>query len=338
LARSSLKAPFVVAGNKMVSGQARSILEASGKFAVVEDNVLPELDQLNVEPTRSRIREIFMNRITQAKGLDKANALVGGIVMPTPMAVLKGAALLADGCQKEPGLGPLVVVDVGGATTDVHSVAVGQPTQPNVLVKGLPEPYQKRTVEGDLGIRYNALSILEMTGLGPLLERMTAFDSAAGKNLDLAAKIERLARDTDFVPSRQQDLVIDLGLAQAAVDLAMQRHAGKVREAFFAYGKAKIQRGKDLTRVGSIIGTGGVFAHGKAPFWVLEAAAFSPKRPESLRPLEAQLFIDKEYILFAMGLLADVSPLAALNIMKKQGLKTGHSRRRALNMEPGAAG
>ena len=66
------------------------------------------------------------------------------------------------GYEDEGGLGDLVVVDVGGATTDIHSVANGAPSRPNVVVKGIPDPYRKRTVEGDLGIRYNALSILEM--------------------------------------------------------------------------------------------------------------------------------------------------------------------------------
>ena len=67
-----------------------------------------------------------MRRIIHAKGIDKAKQYVSDIVMPTPMAVLKAAQLLAEGTEDEAGLGELMVVDVGGATTDVCSLATGQ--------------------------------------------------------------------------------------------------------------------------------------------------------------------------------------------------------------------
>ena len=72
------------------------------------------------------------------------------IIMRTPMAMLEGAKLLAEGTGDENGLGDLVVVDVGGATTDVHSIANGLSLQEGVVMKGIPEPYAKRTV-GNLG-------------------------------------------------------------------------------------------------------------------------------------------------------------------------------------------
>ena len=121
---------------------------------------MPDVNVLNVEPARTMIRKVFIERIIAAKGLKRAEEFVEGILMPTPTAVLKAARLLAPGTPREKGLGDLVVVDIGGATTDVHSVGLGSPGQAGVVRKGLPEPYAKRTVEGDLGIRYNAESIL----------------------------------------------------------------------------------------------------------------------------------------------------------------------------------
>jgi len=156
LASSALDVPMIIAGNKMAAGEARSILEKAGKYAITTENVLPELSGLNVEPARAAIREIFIKRIIHAKGLEKAQAFIGNTIIPTPLAILRGAALLAGGVGEEEGLGELVVVDVGGATTDVSSIARGLSATPHAIVKGLPEPYEKRTVEGDLGIRYNA--------------------------------------------------------------------------------------------------------------------------------------------------------------------------------------
>ena len=84
--------------------------------------------------------------------------------MPTPSAVLEAAKLLAEGCEGEPGYGELMVIDPGGATTDVHSIAEGIPTVSGIaMVNTLPEPYVKRTVEGNLGLKYNIDSLSEFT-------------------------------------------------------------------------------------------------------------------------------------------------------------------------------
>jgi hypothetical protein len=43
------------------------------------------------------------------------------------------------------------------------------------MLRGLPEPYAKRTVEGDIGMRYNAPGILESAGaLAPSRLRASA--------------------------------------------------------------------------------------------------------------------------------------------------------------------
>jgi uncharacterized protein (TIGR01319 family) len=172
LATLKLNIPFVVAGNRVVSYEVKEILESNGKYAEITENVLPEVDKLNVEPARSCIREIFMRRIAHAKGLDKAQEFIGDILMPTPMATLKAAQLLADGYNTEQGMGELMVVEVGGATTNIHSISKMYSTGNQAIIKGLPEPYAKRTVEGDLGIRYNASTIVEIVGEQKVLDNV----------------------------------------------------------------------------------------------------------------------------------------------------------------------
>jgi uncharacterized protein (TIGR01319 family) len=284
---------------------------------IVVENVLPELDRLNVEPTRVAIRETFMRRIVHTKGLDKAQSLVGNIIMPTPMAVLEGARLLAEGVDGEEGLGELMIVDVGGATTDVHSIARGTPSQDNVISKGLPEPYVKRTVEGDLGIRYNAESILEVAGKGKVEKRMLFFSDGVPLQIDLERAVHHLSRNIGAIPQREEEAMVDVGLASAAVDIATRRHAGVIEEMYFPTGRVRIQHGKDLMNTKSIIGTGGIFAYGREPRRVLESASYDRNNPESLRPVAPEFFIDESYILFAVGLLAEAFPLEALRIMKK---------------------
>jgi len=325
LAASGLDVPFIIAGNKMASGEALALLSEAGKYAVVTENVLPELDVLNIEPTRSAIREVFMRRITLAKGLDKAQAIIGQPIIPTPLAVLQGAALLAAGSEDEAGLGQLIVVDVGGATTDVISIAHGRPNISNTIVKGIAEPYDKRTVEGDLGIRYNALSILEVAGVDMVGEKMRLIDETVPEAAVLHKMAESLFEHVDHVPENETEFLFDTGLASAAVDHATRRHAGSVEEVYYPSGPVRIQRGKDLTEVACVVGTGGVFAFGRNQRRILESACFDVRFPESLRPTAPECYVDEQYILYALGLLSEFAPLKALRIVKKH-LKTVGSR------------
>jgi uncharacterized protein (TIGR01319 family) len=223
---------------------------------------------------------------------------------------------LAEGAEGMEGLGELVVIDIGGATTDIHSVARGAPVLPGTLVRGLPEPYRKRTVEGDLGIRYNARSILDLVGERRVIELLPNSSSEV-HSLNLVEVTDLLSRCTGKVPIKDQDHLVDIGLATAAVDLAMKRHAGTIEEIYLPSGKALIQRGKDLRDVNSVIGTGGIFAYGRMPGWILSAGCYDEVRPESLTPLHPDMFIDARYIMFAIGLLAEECPGKALRIMKK---------------------
>ena len=317
LAASRLDVPFIIAGNKMASEEALALLGKAGKYAVVTENVLPELSVLNIEPTRSAIREIFMRRITLAKGLEKAQAIVSGQIIPTPLAVLKGAALLAAGAEGEEGLGELMVVDVGGATTDVISIAYGRPTSANTVVKGITEPYDKRTVEGDLGIRYNAVSILELAGPDMVTAKMRQISELVPEPSALQKMTENLSGHVDYVPKNDLDYLMDAGLASTAVDIATRRHAGAIEEVYYPSGAVRIQRGKDLTDVKCVIGTGGIFAYNDRQCQILNSACFDQGFPESLRPSSPDCYADQSYILYALGLLAQHAPQKALRIFKK---------------------
>lgn len=315
LAESTIEVPFIVAANRVVSSECARILQQAGKDVELTENVLPGLDTLNVEPARNAIRETFVRRIVKAKGLDKAEAYLGNILMPTPMASLKAAELLANGTDDEPGIGELMVVEVGGATTNVHSVASGKPTG-QACVKGLPEPLAKRTVEGDLGIRYNAATICELAGEKRVLGNISAHRDALG-DLGLRAFCEHLSGNVGFIPQADRDFLVDVALAKTAAHVAVERHAGTLTEAITPSGVVFLQYGKDLTGLKTIIGTGGIFAFGRMPEEILKGGCYSPSEPMSLRPKEPTLYVDRRYILYAVGLLSDIAPTKALRIAKR---------------------
>jgi uncharacterized protein (TIGR01319 family) len=316
LAASRVQCPVLIAGNKTAADEVRSILCAAGKITLLTDNVMPEVNVLNVEPARAMIRKVFIERIIAAKGLKKAEEFVEGILMPTPTAVLQAAQLLSQGTGSEKGLGDLVIVDIGGATTDVHSIGMGNPVQAGVVRKGLPEPLAKRTVEGDLGLRYNAGTILKLCGEGRILQHASLLQK------DLVPRLEKLSQCVEVLPQTAEDQDLDFALAACAARAAMERHAGSIEALWGPQGQYYIQHGKDLTGVEHLIGTGGIFIHNPRADPLLKKTLFSPEEPFSLRPKNPSIYTDGRYCLFAVGLLADRYPETAFRIARKY-LKKG---------------
>jgi uncharacterized protein (TIGR01319 family) len=160
-------AHIIVAGNKAAYADIRKIFD-SRKRVIFTRNVMPEIGKLDLAPCNNEIRELFMKNIIEAKGIAKARRIIQDVIMPTPSAVLEAAKIISRGCGDSSGFGELVVVDTGGATTNVHSIAGGEPQRADIVTLGLPEPYEKRTVEGDLGLKYNLATLVEMLPGGRL--------------------------------------------------------------------------------------------------------------------------------------------------------------------------
>ena len=318
LAEMKPEFPVVIAGNRTAVRQCQRLLE--GCEVYVCPNVMPKFGVLNAEPTQKQIREIFLTRIIQAKGLSKAAELLSDIMMPTPSAVLTAMQLLAEGCEGEAGIGELVAVDVGGATTDIYSIADGMPDHMNTVYKGLPEPYAKRTVEGDIGMRYSIQGILDAAGMDKICQ-------LSGLSADRVTElVEDLKVNTDKVPAGGDDLEkLDFALASSAVAEAVARHAGTISETYTMLGQTFVQEGKNLTKVKQIVVTGGSLIHTRQTEKIAAHALFDYAHPESLRPKEAGVWVDRTYILAAMGLLSLHYPQTALRIMKKELEYYGHS-------------
>lgn len=307
LSRSAIRCPVVVAGNRETADEIVALLADGERLVIAASNVLPAIGTLDIEPARAAIRDVFMRRIVSAKGIDRARTRIDHVLMPTPAAVLEGARVLADGVEGRAGLGPLVVVDPGGATTDVHSIGAGEPSQPGVIRYGLPEPHAKRTVEGDLGMRHNVATIVAAVGLDVLAARAGIAPDDAG------AALSRIQASVEMLPATDIELQMDEALVRAAVDIAMRRHAGTVETVYTAQGPVQIQRGKDLSAVGWLIGTGGAIVHARDPASILALACRDDRHPGSLRPCAPRLAVDADYLLYAAGLLAQVDPVTAFD-------------------------
>lgn len=302
--------PVIIAGNRTAARACQRSLE--GRQTFICENVMPKFGVLNIQPAQECIRALFLNRIIQAKGLSHASKLISGILMPTPSAMMRAMQLLAEGCEGEAGIGELMALDVGGATTDVYSIVDGMPKEGGTVYKGLPEPYVKRTVEGDIGMRYSIGGIVEAASLKKVA-------SLAGLTPERAqALIDDLAEHTEKVPDSEETERLDFALACCACETAARRHAGYMEETYNMTGKVFVQTGKDLRTVRQMVVTGGSLIHTKRTGEIASHAFYDPADPMSLRPIKARVLVDRRYILAAMGLLSEYEPQTALRIMKKE--------------------
>ncbi len=312
LAGSELTVPVIIAGNKTVAPTVEETLTKAGKTCYRVANVLPELGKLNIEPVQAEIREIFLKRIIQAKGLDQVEKLIDGITMPTPMAVLSAAERLAHGAgNQQPGWGALLLVDVGGATTDVHSIAEGLPTEPNVFLHGLPEPKVKRTVEGDLGMRYSAYALMEhfTPKLVAMLAKLPEEEVING--------VKERSSSVYYQPGNAGDERLEETLGYLAVKGATQRHAGKVEKFYTSHGISYLQEGKDLTTIKTVIGTGGILAYSQTGKKILTGVLADPSTPEILTPIQPQFYLDRSYLFSTLGLLAKQYPAITFRLLER---------------------
>ena len=160
LAAAEVETHFVVACNERIAERVAAVLAATGSRVDVVANVMPRIGTLDVEPARTAISDAFVNHVIKGKGLSTSDEFASQVVMPTPEAVLRATHLYAIGAPGLGGAGDVLVVDVGGATTDVHSSSQHSDPGPGVRGPLLPVTPIRRTVQGDLGLRSNAPSVL----------------------------------------------------------------------------------------------------------------------------------------------------------------------------------
>jgi len=248
LADSKLDTPIIFAGNRAAAGRVAKILKKKEVF--VTENLMPEIGQVNLEPAREKIRELFLERIVSGRGLGEIVRAFGARPRPTPLGVYELVAAIP---RVRPEWDDLCVIDMGGATTDVYSNTESFLETDTVVLKGIREPKVKRTVEGDLGLRVSARTLWETAR-----EDIEAGLGRAGLPVSaMEDYIAAISADTDILPEGEPAQTLDAILASACVYHAASRHIGVWREAYTPQGRIFVQTGKDLRRVKAVIGSGG---------------------------------------------------------------------------------
>ena len=299
------KLPVIYAGNNKAQDQIRETLGDMVDLDIV-DNIRPVLEKENLEPSRDKIHDLFMDHVMQqAPGYKKLMSWTDAPIMPTPGAVGSLIEMIA---EKEDIT--VVGVDIGGATTDIFSVFQGK---------------FNRTVSANLGMSYSICNVLAESGLDNVL-RWVPFDI---DRKELTNRIgNKMIRPTT-VPQSLEELFIEQSIAREALRLSFKQHKE------FAVGLKGIQKertisdafeqstsGESLVNMMDLdllVGSGGVLSH-------------APRREQSAKMLidsfmpegVTQLAVDSIFMMPQLGVLAHVDKEEFKDESRKAALEVFH--------------
>lgn len=318
LAQLKINATILYAGNKAIAAAIRSII--ANKNLVITPNILPQIDNPAPEKAREKIREIFLERIIECKGIGSISSLVGHDPYPTPYSVfelIKAIPLF------KPDWNSFCLIDMGGATTDFYSYHQ-EANAADIIYKGIQEPNAKRTVEGDLGMRVNAKAAFS-SGKDYLQHRYSP-----EQLLRFAAYAKKINAHTDFIPQTSEEIEFDYELATICIGLAGTRHCGIRKRIFTAQGECFLQQGKDLTSVTKIIGSGGFLA--KFHNFKIDAPLFNKFQNQNsaeikLLPKNTEYYIDTAYTIPLLANLVHAYPRESVNSAINSLTNANHPKR-----------
>jgi uncharacterized protein (TIGR01319 family) len=298
VAQAGVTAEIVVACNREIAEAVVGRFERWGLRAAAVENTMPKLGELNIEPARAAILDAFLLHVIRGKRLSSRPEFIQSVVTATPDAVLRSVEVLVQTLTADShDANAVAIVDIGGATTDVHS-RVGPSSTP---VGGggplLAPTATTRTVEGDLGMRWSAGGVLDADR--KWLEQ--------GWGAEIRSDVERRESDPGFLPAGEaREAAIDRALASSCVRQALERHCGRESWTFRPNEPPRLtQTGPDLRDAGLLVGTGGVFSGAPDGERLLgDGVARLAGVKELMGPRRPRMVVDRDYVLAAIGLLS----------------------------------
>ncbi len=296
-----LNTPLIYAGNIDNHYAIKKYFSSSEQkeYLSIVENVYPRVDFMNIHPLRKKIYETFEEHIVHAKGMAHIKDMVDGAIMPTPGSVMESTMLLKE------ILGNVMVIDVGGATTDVHSIA---PPSEEFAEYLEGEPLEKRTVEGDLGVFINYKNVIDKIGNNSLARLLNVDEDTLIKMID----------NYQYKPETNLERQLVFVLTKKCVFDALDRHIGDLRNVYTTSGQKIIPDGRDLTQIQHIILTGGALVHLKNTENII--MEYMQNRPKKLTPKAFEIHKDYDYIMSSVGVLSLKYPSQAASLLE-QSLK-----------------
>ncbi len=295
----NLNIPIIYAGNVANHYRINKYFSNSPQkeFLTIVDNVYPRVDYLNILPVRKVIYETFEKHIIHAKGMSHVKDLVNQSIMPTPGSVMESTMILDETLHN------VMTIDVGGATTDIHSI-----TEPSDEYQKYAEgeSKEKRTVEGDLGVFINFENVLKYLDKQRFIEKYATN----------AEMLEKLISNYTYMPSTTIEKALVYELTKLCVFKALDRHIGDYRKIYTSNGQKIIPEGRDLTQIQLIVLTGGPLIHlDNTEKIIQEYIRFNPHKlvPQS----KVKIVKDTDYIMASLGVLSLKYKEEAIALLKE---------------------
>lgn len=302
------KLPLVFCGNTGARDYVKETL-GDGFEVHFAENIRPSGMGLNLRPAIEMVHSLFMDHVMQmAPGYQSVAASTSAPVIPTPSGVERILSL--HGGEKGDGI---ILVDIGGATTDLFSLAGGR---------------VQRTVSANLGMSYSLSNLMSEAGSEMVFRHLPGLPEAVIR--------DRILEKTLFPTITPEDdfgELVEHACATEGVRLAFGQHMD------FSYRRERVgflDRLKLLTgckfdakfrtidrsvsfRIsdfGTLIGAGGVLAHADPlrAAWIL-AQGFHPRGVTTLT-------VDARFHSPHMGVLSTVHPRLALEYYRENCLRT----------------
>lgn len=350
--------PVIYAGNQDICEQIENIFRANHVDIRLAGNVMPEVNRFQIEVVNEAIRELFQTVIIRGKGFDVVEKYMDAPFIPTPRAAFRGINLLARGHGQEQGIGNILALDIGGATTDFFSNVSDNPLfvyegpdhskrVKRTILKTPNTPLAYRRVEGKYGLAYNAENLKELDRFknGAMQEELSLFlarrfpdlfvpgDSQFGQFLekrnqnvevDLDRYLTWIATHPHMMPNTQLENTARSWLAREILATATRKHVGYVDETETYF----LQHGVNfLNQPATVLIIGGTVYHKcqeHAPGYlddlalIAQGVSYDPAEPNVLRPNGAVL-LDAQYLVSILGgLYGRVDPEQALRVMKRE--------------------
>jgi uncharacterized protein (TIGR01319 family) len=267
--------------------EVATALESVGRRFILTDNVLPQIGVINPDGARAAIRQMFLRHVIGGKHLSKGPDFAAMVRAATPDAMLRVVETLAAAADTDGA--DVLVFDIGGATTDVYSVISPEAEDAGLRKEVVAPLWHARTVEGDLGMRWNARGVTQAAAMEQLV---------AGGDLErLETWAAAVEADPAYLPRGRAEVALDLTLARVAALTAVRRHARPQRPGDLA---------RQLARLAYVIGSGGVLRNSPKALQdgVMRAVVTDVSGGWKV-PTDARTTVDSAYLLFAAGLLAD---------------------------------
>lgn len=319
---------------------------------------MPEINEFHIEVVNEAIRSLFQTVVIRGKGFDVVEEYMDAPFIPTPRAAFRGINLLANGYRKEEGLGNILALDIGGATTDFYSNVNDNPLYQfpgddarrkvkRTILKTPNMPLVFRRVEGKYGLAYNAENLKELQRFqdGIMAQELSQYLVARSPRqfrpgndqfrqfvhsqdgaylVDVDGYLSWLSQNPHLMPTTVLENAARSFLTREIVAAATGKHVGRVDETevyFLQYGV------NFFSQPVTVLLIGGTIYHKcrdrEAGFekdltLIASGVLHNPEEPYKLRPTGSVLLDAKYLVSILGGLYGRVNPEQALKVMKRE--------------------